>query len=825
MGSSPLDHSNFISPRCRLYLRRRHLQQMETNARGLPEEHEMEDAPMMRSDRGLHDESIQSPSLKLDPATQETEQHTHYKMLPKKSKSRRHALIKCLVLIPPLAVSLAILSLNFSNVFWGQPSSNTNNILSALQFTAQLHASLIVASISAMVLSVVQYGLASKRGVPLGFISASFNVDSFFYMFRKEFTTLNLKYVILFPCVLALALLSGPSSAIAMIPRLQFWSVNKVWADKGNLDFKVYIQTSQDGLYPETLTAQNSPPQCGGANASILQECPSFGIRQWVMDDDISSGSLTLSINKTVNGDWVRYLVGQSTGVFAGTSSSYSSSSLSTFLGNTLIAYDNYLRGFQSRYIGNNDGPGTMQRKAADDYSNLRVRYDLSFRTAGKEIPTRKPVVEAQCSGAPANSSTFVLPHDVMLLAPSTNDQTAPTKWSVSASKYSDLLADLNSTIVNSSWIDPEQFGSFKPSLGAIFATPEIIHGQGSINDDRSPFSFFVCTFDARWMTTKTYLDMATNSKYVYDSFPDPADAIYGEETSYHPIKDISATHAFIDESWANLLDVPWIDSLSNPTATNRSTIDMIGQKCLDKHSFLNATFGTTYKPLDDGSLYRVTPDIMTMYECLQTSLSVYLTDSLARTQDSIPAYVVIEGQVHPTDSGYPSKVFLSQSLYGDPQELLVERRAFTTNLTKADFEDTSRFTEIHMKVSRYGYGYGFQDSILIYVSAVVLLLHATICFAYLAWVLSVGVYPGEQVVTVGELLVMGIQSGKLSGAGDNVTLKDANKNPKTTWTGRFGLRYAGSRGDGLSIDEDKGARSVILKKLDDWDEKEDILR
>ncbi|KAH7319464.1 hypothetical protein BKA65DRAFT_102540 [Rhexocercosporidium sp. MPI-PUGE-AT-0058] len=740
------------------------------------EQHELEHAPMMHSSDEVpiseHDDFDHKP-----PPTS------------KNQTSRWSILARSLILVPPIAISLAILALNFRSVFWALPTDRTNTILGALQFAAQVHASLLVASISMMVLNMIQHGLASKKGVPLGMISANFYVDSPTWLFRTEFTSLSLKYTLVFPLIVLLAVSSAPSSAIVMIPRLQYWTMSNVWVGKGNMDFNVYIQRSQDNLYPETLSAEFSPPQCSGTKASITPECPSYSIRQFIMENKLFQTSD--SINMTMREDgWNRYLVGSANAINQGSNTSFATSSLSTFLGNAMLAYDRVLSGFRPQKIGIYEGKGTIQ----GEKGQLRARYDLSFESAGKNIPTRKPFVETQCQGFPANSTSFVLPHDRMRMSPWNSEPIYSTQWSVPTTTYSGLSTDLNSTIVNSSFIGSEQFGAIKPSLGAIFATPEILHGLTSFIDSPLPWSYFVCTFDARWVQTQTYLVMASPEQTVYDSFPDPPGKFVA--TDEDP-GDVQATPAYINESWANLLNMPLIDSISNPIPTNRTILDTIGQKCVDERTFLNATFTLGRQNFTDGKLHRISHDSIAITSCLQVSLSVYLADALARAHNSVPIYIDLEGRV---DNPYrkdvwPKDVSVSQSIYEDPQ-LLDSTEDFArwhANLTAADFKDTKRFTQIRMKMSRYGYGYGFEDSILIYVGVVVLLLHAALSVVYIIWVVVMAKHAGNDDRTVGKLLAMGMQSGALGSSGNSVALDGDKKSVKKMWKTRYGLKLLGS--------------------------------
>jgi hypothetical protein len=716
--------------------------------------------------------------------------------LVKHLKSRKHALFKSLIHLPSMAISLGVLTLTFRNIFWGPQSNTTNTMLNSLQFAAQLHTSLIVMSLSAMLLHVVHRGLNSGRGIPLGFLSSAFQLNSVSYIFRKEFTRLKIGYILIFLVMFALAILSGPSSAITMIPRLQFWNVQNSWIEKGHMDFHVYIQAGESSLYPDTLTADNAAPECFGLNASILSQCPTFGIRTWMQDNTLFAISdQPPDINKTIQEGWVRSLVGQAGEVNRGISSLYLASTLSIFLGNALTAYSTLMGSFEYTSLGINP-PETIQQK--DDFLG---RYDLSLRSAGKRILTRKPVVEVQCTGWPTDATNMSLDHSLMVYPPWTSDPILNTDWSISAVDFATLAIDNNSTLVNSSWINIEQFGSLKPSLGAYFATPEIfVTGPMGSN-----YSQYTCTIDARWMPTRAILDGSSGVQIIADANPNPigpafADLGGGPAPSSYP-------SLLISESWSQLLNVPWIDSITNPVPSNRTILDTIGQKCLDKNTFLNATLLGQH--FDDGLSHRTTRNVMDILGCLQISLSVYLSDALARAQNNIPSYFVMKGEVFPPDSS-ASNIYLVQDLYAGyvlPFDDGFKLQGQFTNLTEADFNNGTMFTELVMTTSRYGYGYGFQDSKLIYVGTCVLLLHLALCVAYIAWILGSGEYQGAGWETIGELIWMALQSGAV----------EEKENPERNWEERFIVRQKVVDGSFIARTENK----MVLRRAERVSEEE----
>jgi hypothetical protein len=143
--------------------------------------------------------------------------------------------------------------------------------------------------------------------------------------------------------------------------------------------------------------------------------------------------------------------------------------------------------------------------------------------------------------------------------------------------------------------------------------------------------------------------------------------------------------------------------------------------------------------------------------ECLQVTLSVYLADAISRVQDSIPTYFVRDGRIT-LQNGETTDLFIVQDLYYgsvvvfEPPEYNITMPGQITTISKADLTDPTRFTEMYMDPSRYGYGYGFQDSKLVYFGASILLLHVAICFVYIIWILGMGEYRSAGWGSLGEV-------------------------------------------------------------------------
>lgn len=209
-------------------------------------------------------------------------------------------LTKTAVHLAPIAITIGALSLTFRQQFWTAPSSNTNTILNLLQFAAQLHGSLIILSLSTVVFHLVSSRLRTSRGLPLGLLSSSFQLNSLSYLFSSEFRTSweskrysDGRYVAVFVFIFTLAFVCQPSSAIAMIPRLQFWPVAAIYPDN-SIRYHVYMQANEQTLYPLILTAEHAPPVCAQDNTTSATRCPSDGIRDIIANDVLFRWEATL---------------------------------------------------------------------------------------------------------------------------------------------------------------------------------------------------------------------------------------------------------------------------------------------------------------------------------------------------------------------------------------------------------------------------------------------------------------------------------------------------------------------------------------------------
>ncbi|CZR65540.1 uncharacterized protein PAC_15440 [Phialocephala subalpina] len=247
-------------------------------------------------------------ALTLDNSKSVEEGHPATESNLQKVSVKRALLDNWMKVIPhiiSIVVTAAVVQLSFRNVYWMDlkapnkditPGLTQGGALNFLQLAAKLHELLILASISSIVLHAVQYHLTGSSGLPLGMVSNSFELTSGQFLRRKSFWTLLLtvdpnsgkrflymRFWILSLFAAILVVLSGPSSAIAVLPTLNYFAVDKPF-NSPVLPYFIFNKSTE--LWPVTLTegSLNSPIAnitCQNPlSYSETQACPASGYRE-----------------------------------------------------------------------------------------------------------------------------------------------------------------------------------------------------------------------------------------------------------------------------------------------------------------------------------------------------------------------------------------------------------------------------------------------------------------------------------------------------------------------------------------------------------------
>ncbi|OKL63026.1 hypothetical protein UA08_01689 [Talaromyces atroroseus] len=190
------------------------------------------------------------------------------------SAGLRGVLWQCKVHLLPICGTITLSYLNLAGYFIGSNylglSQKIYQDLDALllQITAKLMEIAVIASTSIVVMDLLRESLLYKpQGLPLGLLSAGFRFSDLSYFWTPDFlwgSFASRRIVLTAVLVIAglLAVLSGPASALLMIPSRTDWPA-------GGATF--YLAGSTDSLWPTNLTsASTGIPACDSPSETII---------------------------------------------------------------------------------------------------------------------------------------------------------------------------------------------------------------------------------------------------------------------------------------------------------------------------------------------------------------------------------------------------------------------------------------------------------------------------------------------------------------------------------------------------------------------------
>ena len=143
-------------------------------------------------------------------------------------KSRRVALLRALIHLIPFAVALWEISINWNTYYLGSaPLSQA-----VYQFGAKFHEITAQASIATIVFSYVRYEMSLGQGLPFGALFSGLQISQLSYLYSMEFwgsmcskhlpLRRRIGLAVVMTCAFVVAAAIGPSSAILLIPRLDY---------------------------------------------------------------------------------------------------------------------------------------------------------------------------------------------------------------------------------------------------------------------------------------------------------------------------------------------------------------------------------------------------------------------------------------------------------------------------------------------------------------------------------------------------------------------------------------------------------------------------
>ena len=144
-------------------------------------------------------------------------------------RSRFKAFLRALIHVIPVGVALWLVALNWNMYYVG--SFARNQLL--YQLGAKIHEMTIQASLAAIIFSHVRHELTLGKGVPFGALFSGLQINQISYLWSMELwgsmksshlsSRRKLTLLVTIVVCFVLAVTAGPSSAILLIPRLDYW--------------------------------------------------------------------------------------------------------------------------------------------------------------------------------------------------------------------------------------------------------------------------------------------------------------------------------------------------------------------------------------------------------------------------------------------------------------------------------------------------------------------------------------------------------------------------------------------------------------------------
>lgn len=665
--------------------------------------------------------------------------------------------------ILPVLATITILSFNFTDMYWNDLGApNQNVILDLLQYAAKIHEILIQFSLAAVVIQRIQLLLISSKGVPLGLVTAGYRLIQVGYLFSEEFwssiTTPRRSnragwgfLGVLIGLATIIIALAGPSSAVVMIPQLDWWPVKHPYLFSKET---CYLNMTGSNIWPSTLPSSASFDPTD--QYSVVAGYDYIG--DWV-SSNMNQGSAS---NITVNSDsgGFRYLSAVSMTQHGANSSLSGASTVSQRQARDLGSFWQFLQNTEL-------GPEKISRPI------------VMPRFADSNVTMMKPLVQVECTMTNLTESTRNLefPH-YQLLSQDTSGEFQDLSWPVpdlftNWTAFGTTLNDrgihsfasyLNESSigVNASFVNVSDFTN-APSAAAVFIV---------LDEDFNP-QIVPCSVVAYWSPVSIWINPHVDTA-VYQDSPN-ASAIFHRQD----FRDRSQfPRITIPDTWTDMLN-----AVADPEDLGLKTNDTISplQSVAQRWGY--------GKVAPDGSSHRVTAGHWIIPGHFAITLSLYMAEALARVNYFEGASWVFHD---PNNDKQPSLLMLDDLNLGnqsqDYQAVLSSRSA-------------PRLTEFTFEFQRYGYAWSFR-TVTVRLAAAVLLLQALLAIGHLALLLWTG-WSSNSWKSPGELVALALRkdtSTTLRNAGAGIERKE-------TWRGTIYARTAELDPDAveLVIDEHEG--------------------
>ncbi|KIX95139.1 uncharacterized protein Z520_09055 [Fonsecaea multimorphosa CBS 102226] len=652
-------------------------------------------------------------------------------------------------LLPHLAasaVTVAVVQLSFRNRYWMDlmdpnvqilPGITQGGAMNALQLAAKLHELILVASLGTIVMHVAQAHLVGNHGLPLGMLANTFAIGSGDYMRTKGFWSSiwsakahYWRFGLLSVLATILATLAGPSSAIAVIPSLNWFSVDKPF-DNDVLPF--YIFNESTVLWPDNVTgasenAPNSGIDCVTAAITTTEQdaCPAGGFRDtysWAGNLLFSNSSAGSNISfPDARGDTRRVLSTQSCASdFDGRASGVS---LNSFISGALTAYWTFA---QNNWQG------------------------LALTTAQPKLslpgPIYAPKVEVMCNGFDYYNVSEVEARTHVNFPSFTPDKQLPSP---------DYILPYHSTLNDTTfdWVQMPA-GTDNPAIGAAVRVPWEYIEVDDDNQLRQATEIHACSIYAQWVPVDVFYEPRTSDQVAFNVKGELTNTCLSsmphEKAAVHqPVKNMT-----IDMAFANAIN----QNITFVTGPVPAIVGMLNQAVFPDDRVTDQVLNAFKSPFvgsaKTGANANLTDDEVRQSRAtmISTILAGVITDGLARIAgNGLYPYSASMFLTNETQDGSLVGRFPVSSAQGGEDTVL--------NSTAAD---TRNWLRIDPVFERYGYGYRWEGSKTVQFGIIVLLIHVAIAAIHSLFLIYKVVIQKEGLVaawtTVAELITLAMNS------------------------------------------------------------------
>ena len=460
--------------------------------------------------------------------------------------SRWAVLAQRFLYVCPLAMTFSILQLGWRSVYWkdlDDSSSTQSSVLTVIQFVAKFHEICIVASLSNLVLYQIQSELVDGEGVPFGLISSVYQVSSITYLWSWQFwgglleSDLRKNYSRrLMPFALVIiasyqAAIAGPSLAITLLPRLDWWPVFTPVVE-GSLN---YIEKDEIDLWPARLSSDHlSNPECLTQQGYDSKYCPSAyrsAFAAWNGNAFLGDPNVTMPVTDS---GMVRYLAASADSTSHNIRGHTKTSTISDISAKTLGCM----------WTQVTEGLDALRKGAMIPMNRPVITESMS---SGQSL--MKPFVSTHCGSFDIGADPKRFPYDPLIKIP--NEDSVRNSWKVPESSWNTTVDFSNGTKL--SWVRLSR-EPYSPSIAAVVvATLPAPNRPHPPEMSETPHRRVIpCTINAWWIPIELWIDPRSDSS-IHDSLPD----IIRSSSPLGQKRILSeAQKIYIEESWADSLSV-----------------------------------------------------------------------------------------------------------------------------------------------------------------------------------------------------------------------------------------------------------------------------